>query len=238
MRFIDDYCYRSRERSEVRRKKKGINLSCIPDHPIELIRKRMKFLNASRIKDEILFVKMFSDRFGDIAFHRNYPLLNCFYGDFVCLDRMLVVEIDGPDHNNKKEYDARRDSFLRKYGFRVLRLSSGNYLDWAPALKHFLCGSFFEPPVRIRKKRLTYKITETFDDYLERGGSVIQLDATVCNETLDSSFKTYKKHLERKPFVKRKKFKAMKKKQAFIERLNKNAMVNKEFVPKTVLRKK
>ena len=41
--------------------------------------------------------------------------------DFVCLERPIVVELDGSQHVEQVGYDMRRDIFLRSRGFRVLR---------------------------------------------------------------------------------------------------------------------
>jgi len=44
--------------------------------------------------------------------------------DFVCFERRLVVEIDGPSHAvpAQRLADDGRDAWLREQGFRVLRL--------------------------------------------------------------------------------------------------------------------
>jgi very-short-patch-repair endonuclease len=46
--------------------------------------------------------------------------------DFICFERRLVVEVDGPSHENEdaKAADAERDAWLNAQGFRVLRLSN------------------------------------------------------------------------------------------------------------------
>jgi very-short-patch-repair endonuclease len=41
--------------------------------------------------------------------------------DFACLEASIIVELDGSQHVEQSDYDARRDSFLRSHGFRVLR---------------------------------------------------------------------------------------------------------------------
>jgi very-short-patch-repair endonuclease len=41
--------------------------------------------------------------------------------DFVCREAGLVVELDGGQHSEQEDYDARRTAFLRKSGFRVVR---------------------------------------------------------------------------------------------------------------------
>lgn len=52
-------------------------------------------------------------------FRRQHPLGN-YVVDFVCLDRRLVVEVDGGQHVNSNA-DRRRDENLQRQGFRVLR---------------------------------------------------------------------------------------------------------------------
>jgi len=53
-------------------------------------------------------------------FRRQHP-----YGDyvldFVCLDAMLVAEVDGGQHAERPQDDEVRDAFLRTAGFQVLR---------------------------------------------------------------------------------------------------------------------
>ena len=56
-------------------------------------------------------------------FQRQVALGN-FLVDFVCFERRLVVEIDGPSHDSEeqKAADAARDAWLSRQGFRILRL--------------------------------------------------------------------------------------------------------------------
>ena len=55
-------------------------------------------------------------------FRRQRPL-HGYYLDFVCLDRHLVVELDGGQHSDpiQAEHDGVRDAVLRRAGFRVMR---------------------------------------------------------------------------------------------------------------------
>ncbi len=43
--------------------------------------------------------------------------------DFTCLERKLVIEIDGGQHNsdNFKEADGQRETWLKGQGFQVIR---------------------------------------------------------------------------------------------------------------------
>jgi very-short-patch-repair endonuclease len=40
----------------------------------------------------------------------------------------LVIEVDGPIHNFKKEYDANRDLVMKQLGFVVLRFTNNEVL--------------------------------------------------------------------------------------------------------------
>jgi very-short-patch-repair endonuclease len=49
--------------------------------------------------------------------------------DFACVEALVVVELDGSQHVERSNYDARRDSFLRSNGFRVLRFWNDDVLS-------------------------------------------------------------------------------------------------------------
>ncbi|MCC2676412.1 MAG: hypothetical protein K0R58_3359 [Ramlibacter sp.] len=55
-----------------------------------------------------------------VKFRRQHPLGH-YIADFACLDPKVIVELDGSQHAERAEYDARRDSFFRAQGFSVLR---------------------------------------------------------------------------------------------------------------------
>jgi very-short-patch-repair endonuclease len=60
-------------------------------------------------------------------FRRQQPLGN-FIIDFVCLEKRLVIEVDGGQHTEATNYDTDRDAWLRKQGFVVLRFWNNDVL--------------------------------------------------------------------------------------------------------------
>jgi very-short-patch-repair endonuclease len=58
-----------------------------------------------------------------VKFRRQHPIGN-YVADFACLNPQLIVEIDGSQHAEQADYDARRSEFLRKQGFLILRFGS------------------------------------------------------------------------------------------------------------------
>jgi very-short-patch-repair endonuclease len=53
-------------------------------------------------------------------FRRQCPI-GPYICDFVCLEKMLVLEIDGGQHAGAANYDQRRDDYLKSCGYRVMR---------------------------------------------------------------------------------------------------------------------
>jgi len=62
-------------------------------------------------------------------FRRERPILN-YIADFVCLELLLIVEVDGITHESEESInkDKKRDAALRDIGFTVLRFSSWEVL--------------------------------------------------------------------------------------------------------------
>ena len=69
-----------------------------------------------------LWYQLRSRRFSDVKFRRQHPI-EPYITDFCCLERGLVIELDGGQHNDDAtiEYDHRRTAFLNSKGFQVIR---------------------------------------------------------------------------------------------------------------------
>ncbi|MBV9834814.1 MAG: endonuclease domain-containing protein [Alphaproteobacteria bacterium] len=70
--------------------------------------------------ERILWRRLRRQQFLDARFRRQVPI-GPYIADFACLKARLVVEIDGSQHVEAASYDAKRDAFLSREGFRVLR---------------------------------------------------------------------------------------------------------------------
>ena len=67
-------------------------------------------------------------RFMDLKFKRQKPL-GRYIVDFVCVERRLIIEIDGGQHAEQVEYDQHRDAWLRNQGYTVLRFWNNEVLQ-------------------------------------------------------------------------------------------------------------
>ena len=66
-------------------------------------------------------------RLGGYKFKRQHPVGN-YIADFACLEAKLIVELDGGQHAEKQEYDAKRDAFFQSEGFRIVRFWNAEFL--------------------------------------------------------------------------------------------------------------
>lgn len=52
-----------------------------------------------------------------------------YFPDFICLDRHLLVEVDGSGHQARLEHDRRRDAAFARQGYRTLRYDNASIRD-------------------------------------------------------------------------------------------------------------
>jgi very-short-patch-repair endonuclease len=57
-----------------------------------------------------------------VQFRRQHPI-RPYIVDFCCVERMMVVELDGGQHQDQRTRDEARTQWLAGHGFRVLRFS-------------------------------------------------------------------------------------------------------------------
>lgn len=63
-----------------------------------------------------------------LKFRRQVPLLS-YTVDFICIDRKLVIEVDGRQHRWEADYDAARTGEIERHGFKVIRFSNAEVLN-------------------------------------------------------------------------------------------------------------
>jgi very-short-patch-repair endonuclease len=50
-------------------------------------------------------------------------IIGNYIADFYCIEKNMVIEIDGWSHDNKYEHDKERDEYMKALGIHVLRIS-------------------------------------------------------------------------------------------------------------------
>lgn len=72
-----------------------------------------------------LWAELRNRQLDGFKFVRQSPI-GGYVADFVCRERMLIIEVDGATHSTDEEMerDARRSSFLESLGYRIVRVQN------------------------------------------------------------------------------------------------------------------
>jgi very-short-patch-repair endonuclease len=70
--------------------------------------------------EQRLWYHLRAHRFMGLKFKRQKPM-GRYIVDFVCMERQLIIELDGGQHAEQMAYDQHRDAWLRSQGYTVLR---------------------------------------------------------------------------------------------------------------------
>ena len=78
-------------------------------------------------------------------FRRQQPL-GRYIVDFVCLEKRVIVELDGGQHAQQASLDAERDRWLRDEGFTILRFWNHDVLKNVGAVKELIYKTLESTP--------------------------------------------------------------------------------------------
>jgi very-short-patch-repair endonuclease len=100
----------------------------------------MKRFNARDLRNDpteaerLLWQHLRLRQLGGHKFRRQQPLGN-YVVDFVCLEKRLVIEVDGGQHNAQIANDKQRAAWIEAQGFRVLRFWNHEIMQNIEAVK-------------------------------------------------------------------------------------------------------
>ena len=102
------------------------------------LRERAKELRKAGILCEVLlWRKLKGGQLNNLDFDRQ-KIIGNYIVDFYCAQKNAVIEIDGPAHDNKVEYDAKRDEFLNSLGLNIINICAADVLNNLEAVVSFL----------------------------------------------------------------------------------------------------
>ena len=83
-------------------------------------------------------------RLADFKFRRQ-RVIAAYIVDFVCLSSFVIIEADGSQHADNRA-DLRRDAFLTRQGFRVLRFWNDEVLSNGDGVFNAIFTALTSPP--------------------------------------------------------------------------------------------
>lgn len=100
----------------------------------DLNRSRAREMRRKPVAMEKLFWSEVRNRkLGGHKFKRQV-LVGPYIVDFVCIEKKLIVELDGKLHDGRAEYDRVRDAYLTGHGYRVVRIKNDDIANEFAAL--------------------------------------------------------------------------------------------------------
>ncbi len=95
--------------------------------------------------EEKLWFHLKSRNFGGYKFKRQV-LIGSYIVDFVCIEKRLIIELDGGQHAERRGYDRKRDAFLKSKGFCGLRIWNFDFLEGKDGVLSVIGEALNRPP--------------------------------------------------------------------------------------------
>ncbi|HEY1708852.1 MAG TPA: DUF559 domain-containing protein [Rhizomicrobium sp.] len=76
--------------------------------------------------EKLFWAQVRNRQLGGFKFRRQVPV-GPYIADFVCVECRLIVELDGPLHPGRENYDTARDRYLEREGLRVMRFTNEDF---------------------------------------------------------------------------------------------------------------
>ena len=86
-----------------------------------------KLRRHSTEPEDILWSLLRNRQLDGLKFRRQVPLLG-YTVDFLCIDRKLIIELDGRQHGWEVDYDAERTAEIERHGFIVIRFRNADVI--------------------------------------------------------------------------------------------------------------
>jgi very-short-patch-repair endonuclease len=120
---------------------------------IKLLAREMR--RAPTPAEDALWRRLRGRGVAGLRFRRQH-FIDRFIVDFYCQSARLVIEVDGPVHDQQTEYDATRTEFLESLGLRVMRFSNDDVLTRMQSVLEAIIGAAQNPhppaPSPLRKE--------------------------------------------------------------------------------------
>ena len=96
----------------------------------ENLNRAKELRKSTTLPEAKLWAGLRNRQLGGFKFRRQ-SAIGPYIADFLCLEKNLVVELDGWTHSTPEEllHDARRTQFLGEKGFRVIRFGNAAVME-------------------------------------------------------------------------------------------------------------
>ena len=96
-------------------------------HPVTTSRARSLRSDMTDV-ERLLWRAIRSKQVNACRFRRQHPI-GSYIADFACIERRLVVELDGGQHQDRSAHDEQRTAYLQSQGWQTLRFWNNEVLN-------------------------------------------------------------------------------------------------------------
>lgn len=116
--------------------RKTAHYMSLPYNPA-LKQRARELRRAGNLSEVLLWNQLKNGKFLSLDFDRQ-KIIGNYIVDFYCAEKSVVIEIDGSSHDNKAEYDAARDAYLKGLDLIVIHLIDGDVKKNLEGVMRFL----------------------------------------------------------------------------------------------------
>jgi very-short-patch-repair endonuclease len=102
------------------------------EEPSRKLARARAMRHAPVVTERLLWDLLRDRRLGGLKFRRQVPL-GRYIVDFLCLRHRLIIEADGPSHEDSLQ-DLYRDAWLKSQSFRIIRFPNKEIQDCPDAV--------------------------------------------------------------------------------------------------------
>ncbi|NEN25457.1 endonuclease domain-containing protein [Cryomorpha ignava] len=125
-------------------RRKSKNYFSLPFNP-RLKQYAKELRKAGNLAEVLFWQQVHKGKFMGYDFDRQ-KIIGNYIVDFYCSNCQVIVEIDGSSHDNKQEYDAKRDAYFISLGLEVIHITARDVLDnLGDTMRWLRAHSAFQP---------------------------------------------------------------------------------------------
>jgi len=96
--------------------------------------------------ERVLWKHLRAKQMKGCKFRRQEPV-GSYIVDFVCHEKLIVIEVDGGQHTTDRERDSERDKWLKGQGYKVLRFWDNEVLTNVEGVLEVIRDCLNHPPL-------------------------------------------------------------------------------------------
>jgi len=110
---------------------------------VNMMRRATLLRQGQTEAEEMLWARLRSHRLRNVHFRRQH-VISSYIVDFCATRKKLIIEVDGGQHAEQREYDDERTTYLENRGYRVLRFWNNDVIKNIDAVMQEITAAISE----------------------------------------------------------------------------------------------